>query len=461
MCYNNAMPRHFKTVDYDQALDTSVRLRDCLPPDHLACYVADLVAQLDLTAFYARYAPRGGIAYAPPVLLSLLFYGYATGVFSSRRIEQATYDQAPFRYLAGHQHPDHDTLAHFRAQFLDLLPEVFRQLLLVAAASGALQVGTLVLSGDGTKIHADASKSKAVSYGRLTELETRLQEEIAALLARGAAADADPLPDGLVVADEVADRTARLAQFAVAKAVLEERAQERDAAARAAYEAALAERAAHAEAAGRRPRGRAPQPPAASGPRPTDQYNFTDPASRIMKNASNAGFDQDYNAQTLVDQASLLIVGHAVSNHPTDTNEVGPALASVPEELGVVAAAYDTGFWKEANVEVLEAAGIDAYIATGRSGHHRDWQEHFAAAPPTEPGPGATARERMGYKLRTELGKLIYRGRKCSVEPVFGIIKEVLGFRQFSLRGLTKAAGEWCLVCLGYNVKRLHSLRRG
>ena len=219
------MARPFKTVDYDTALDTSVRLRDCLPPTHLACYVADLVGQLDLTAFYARYAPRGGVAYAPEVLLSLLLYGYATGVFSSRAIERATYDQAPFRYLAGHTHPDHDTLAAFRAQFLDLLPAVFEQVLLLAAASGVLQFGQLVLAGDGTKIRADASTSKAVSYARLTELETRLEGEIAALLARSAAAAAAPLPDGLVLADEIADRQARRAQLAAARAVLGDFAQ--------------------------------------------------------------------------------------------------------------------------------------------------------------------------------------------------------------------------------------------
>jgi len=448
-------------VDYDQALDTSVRLRDCLPPDHLARFVADLVAQLDLSAFYARYAPRGGIAYAPPVLLSLLFYGYATGVFSSRQIEHATYDSAPFRFLAGHTHPDHDTIAHFRAQFLDLLPAVFRQLLLLAAASGALQVGGLVLSGDGTKIHADASKHQAVSYGYLDELEARLQADIADLLARGAAADAAPLPDGLVIDQEIADREARLARLVVARRVLEERATARDAAATAAYETALAEREARAAQRGRKPGGRPPQPPASSGPQAGDQYNFTDPASRVMKNPTDAGFSQAYNGQILTDQASLLIVGYSLSNHPTDVTEMGPTLDSLPADLEVVAAAYDTGFFSEANIAELERRGIDPYIATGRAGHRRDWQEQFEPQAAPVAGPAATARARMGHKLRTEWGRLIYRGRKCTVEPVFGIIKEVLGFRQFSLRGLAKVAGEWCLVCLAYNLKRLHSLSRG
>jgi transposase len=456
------MPRPFKTVDYDAALDTSVRLRDCLPPTHLACFVADLVRQLDLAAFYARYAPRGGVAYAPAVLLSLLLYGYATGVFSSRAIEAATYDQAPFRYLAGHTHPDHDTLAAFRTQFADLLPNVFAQLLLLAAVSGVLQFGQLVLAGDGTKIRADAAKSKAVSYGRLDALETRLQTEIAGLLERGAAADAAPLPDGLVIGTEVADRQAQLARLAEARRVLEERAAARDQAVTAAYEAAVAERETRAKQRGKKPRGRPPQPPATGGgPTARDQYNFTDPDSRVMKNPTDAGFSQAYNSQVLTDQASLLIVGYRVSNAPVDVGEIGPALDAVPAELDIAAIAYDTGYWREANVTNLAQRGIDPYIATGRLGHRRNWQEQFEPAEPPEPPAGATAREQMGYKLQTALGKLIYRGRKCTVEPVIGIIKEVLGFRQFSLRGHAKVAGEWCLVCLAYNVKRWQRLAVG
>jgi transposase len=272
------MTRPFKTVNYDAALDTSVRLRDCLPPTHLACFVADLVAQLDLTAFYARYAPRGGVAYAPEVLLGLLLYGYATGVFSSRQIEAATYDQAPFRYLAGHTHPDHDTLAAFRTQFLDLLPAVFEQVLLLAAASGVLQFGQLVLAGDGTKIRADAAKSKAVSYGRLDALEACLQGEIAALLERGAAADAAPLPDGLVIATEVADRQAQLARLAEARRVLEERAAARDQAATAARAAAVAERDARAKRGGKKPCGRPPQAPATGGARPVQLHRPRQPS---------------------------------------------------------------------------------------------------------------------------------------------------------------------------------------
>jgi transposase len=451
------MSRSFQTVDYDATLDTTVRLRDCLPEDHLARFVADLVAQLDLAAFYARYGPRGGQPYAPEVLLGLLFYSYASGVFSSRKIERATYDQAPFRFLAGNTHPDHDTLATCRATFLDLLPEVFTQLLLLAQAAGVLRLGAISL--DGTKIHADASKSKAVSYKRLRELEERLRAEVDDLLTRAAQADTTPLPDGLVLADEVADRQARLARLAEARAVLEARARERHAVEQAAYEAKVREREKKARR-GKKPRGPAPAPPSATGPRPTDQYNFTDPDSRIMKNATDAGFNQAYNAQVAVDQDSRFIVGHSLSNHPVDVNEVVPTVESIPAALGVpAAAALDNGYFSEQNVQELERRGIRPHIAAGRPAHRRDWRAHFA---PPEPPPlpaGASVREQMIHRLHTATGRAIYRLRKSTVEPVIGIIKETLGFRQLSLRGVGKVAGEWCLICLAYNVKRFHRLR--
>src|SRR3954463_93143 len=233
------MSRSFKTADYAATLDSTVRLRDVLPPDHLARFVADLIAHLDLSTIYQRYGSGGGAAFAPGVLLGLLFYGYATGVFSSRKIEQATYDKAPFRFLAGNMHPDHDTLAHFRASNLDHISELFVQILLLAQASGVLRLGSISL--DGTKIHADASKSKAVSYKRLLELESALRREVDELLARGAAADQLPLPDGLVVADEIAERQARLAKLAQAKAILEARAREREVREQAAYQAKVRE----------------------------------------------------------------------------------------------------------------------------------------------------------------------------------------------------------------------------
>jgi transposase len=451
------MPRSFRTVDYEATLDSTVRLRDLLPEEHLARFVADLVAQLDLSAFYARYRSRGGLPYAPEVLLGLLFYGYATGVFSSRQIEQATQDHAPFRFLAGNARPDHDTLAHFRAAFLDLLPDVFTQLLLLAQAAGVLRLGTISL--DGTKIHADASKSKAVSYQRLLELETQLQAQVESLLARASHADTTPLPDGLVLADEVGDRAARLARLAEAKAVLEARARDRYAAEQAAYATQVQEREERARRRGGKPRGRPPQPPS-PGPRAADQYNFTDPDSRIMKNSRDEGFEQSYNGQVAVDQASRFIVGQSLSNHPVDVREVVPTLVSMPLALGVpAAAALDAGYWSADNVRELEARGSAAHIATGRQEHRRDWQAYFAPQDPAPLPADATLREQMAYRLRTTAGRAIYGLRKSTVEPVIGIIKEVLGFRQFSLRGLGKVAGEWCLVCLAYNLKRYHRLQ--
>src|SRR5437667_2010501 len=283
------MSRTFKTVDYDQALNLTVRLGDCLPPDHLARFVVDSVAQLDLSALYARYGTRGGEPYAPEVLLGLLLYGYATGVFSSRKIERATYEAVPFRFIAGNLHPEHDTLATFRRTFLPELKELFVQVLLLAQEAGVLKLGTISL--DGTKVHADASKRKAVSYHRLREMETQLQAEVEELFALSEQLDQREVPDGLVVREEIARREDRLARLAEAKAVIEARAQERAEAEQAEYEDKLTQRAERERVTGRRPGGRPPSPPV-PGARSSDQYNFTDPESRIMKNSTNTALSR-------------------------------------------------------------------------------------------------------------------------------------------------------------------------
>src|SRR2546430_4656500 len=262
-------------------LSLSVRLGDCLPLDHLARFVVDSVALLDLSAQYAQYGTRGGEPYAPEVLLGLLLYGYATGMFSSRKIERATYEAVPFRFIAGNLHPDHDTLAAFRRTFLPELKELFVQVLLLAQEAGVLKLGTISL--DGTKVHADASKRKAVSYHRLREMETQLQAEVEELFALSEQLDQREVPDGLVVREEIARREDRLARLAEAKAVIEARAQERAEAEQAEYEDKMAQRAERERTTGRRPGGRPPTPPV-PGARSGDQYNFTDPESRIMKN---------------------------------------------------------------------------------------------------------------------------------------------------------------------------------
>jgi len=449
------MARTFKTADYEAALELRVSLREVLPPAHLARFVVDVVSQLDFSQMYARYGASGGQPYAPDVLVALLLYGYCTGVFSSRKIEQATYETIPFRFVAGDLHPDHDTIANFRQTFLEEIKELFVQVLLLAGEAGALKLGNI--SVDGSKIHADASKSQAVSYKRLLELDAQLRREVDELFALAEAADQRGLPDGFVVADEIAFRQARLERLEQAKAVLQARAEQRYQAERAEYEAKVRAREENAHHRGRKPRGREPKPPE-PGPRDKDQYNFTDPESRIMKNSSDDGFDQHYNVQVAVDQETLLIVATTVSDHPNDQQEAVPTVDAIAPGVGApAAAALDNGYFSATNIDQLEGRGIDPYIATGREPHHRSWKEYFQHQ--GEPPPAsASAKQKMAYKLKTAIGQAIYRLRKCTVEPVIGIIKEVLGFRQFSLRGLAAAAGEWCLVCLAFNVKRLHRL---
>ena len=451
------MSRKFKTPNYEETLNETIRLSEALPPQHLARFVVDVIAQLDLSRIYNQYAPVGGEAIAPEILLGLLFYGYATGLFSSRKIEKATYESIPFRFVAGGHHPDHDTIANFRKVFLEEIKELFVQILLVAQAAGVLKLGNISL--DGSKIHADASKSHAVSYKRLIEIEAQLRKEVSELFELGEQVDQgeQQLPDGLVIQDEIALREERLANLAKAKAVLEERAKARYEVEQAEYEAKLREREAKARKHHRKPKGRKPKPPE-QGPRDKDQYNFTDPDSRIMKNSNNEGFDQHYNVQIANDQESLLIVAHALSNHPNDKQEALPTLDALDPRVGKPpAAAMDNGYFSQSNIDACQTRGVEPYIATGRETHDRDWRSYFAQFP-EPPGEEASPKEKMAYKLQTDIGKAIYRVRKCTVEPVIGIIKEILGFRQFSLRGQWAAAGEWCLVCLAFNLKRMHTL---
>jgi len=449
------MTRKFKTADYAATLNLTIRLQDALPSNHLARFIVDVIAQLDLSPIYAHYGARGGEAFAPEILLGLLFYGYATGVFSSRKIEKATYESLPFRFIAGDLHPDHDTIASFRKTFLPELKDLFVQILLMAQALGVLKLGNLSL--DGTKIHADASKSKAVSYKRLLALERQLQTEVDELFALSEQAEQWEARAGLVIPDEIALRQERLAHLAEAKAVLVARAQARDQAEQADYEAKVQAREEKARQTKRKPRGRAPKPPT-PGPQDKDQYNFTDPESRIMKNSTDDGFDQHYNAQVAVEQESFLIVAHSLSNHPNDKEEALPTLDALAPPLGTPeAVTLDNGFFSESNIAALEARGIEPYIATGRDPHHKSWHA-LVAERPAPPPDDASPKIKMAYKLQTEVGQAIYRLRKCTVEPVIGLLKEILGFRQFSLRGLAAAAGEWCLVCVAFNLKRLHVL---
>ena len=445
--------RIFKRVDYSAHLEQEIRLGDFVPAKHLAHYIVQVISELDLSGFYSKYGAKGGAAYAPEMLLGLLLYSYATGIFSSRKIERATYESLPHYYLAGGMHPDHDTLNSFRQNFLEEIKEVFVQVLLYAQEQGHLKLGAISL--DGSKIQADASKHSAVSYGRLQELEAQFRQEIEELLRLSNQAEQEAGADDFSPAYEMELRQSQLGKLQQAKTVIEERAEERYQNELAVYAAKVAERADYQQRTGKKAKGRPPVAPTA-GAQEKDQYNFTDPESRIMKQGN--GFEQAFNTQAAVCQQSRLVVANSLSNQPTDHAQAEPTLKAIPSQLGKpTAAALDAGYFNLETLRILTQMGIDAYIATGRQPHHPDWRRWLQATPQPPPDD-ASPRLKMTYKLQTALGQAIYRLRKSTVEPVFGIIKEVLGFRQFSLRGLLKAAGEWNLVCLAYNLKRLHRL---
>ncbi len=447
---------NFRSVDRDTGFLMPPSVDEWLPERHLARFVVEVIEGLDLRAMIGSYRGSGEAAYHPTILLGLLVYGYATGVFSSRKLERATYDSVAFRFIAANQHPDHDTIAAFRRRFLRQIEALFVQVLMLAREMGVLQLGTVAL--DGTKIHADASRHSALSYGHAGKIEARLRAEVAELMAKAEAADRADLPDGLSIPEELARREQRLAEIARARATIEARAKERHARERAEYEAEMAARAAKAAAAGRKPRGRPPAPPVA-GPGPTDQVNLTDAESRIMP-VPGGGFEQCYNAQAVVAAGCLLVVANAVVQAANDKQQVEPMLAelgALPERLGEVETLLaDSGYFSEANVQACAAAGIDPLIAMGRQPHHPPLAERFAPDPPSPDEP--TPLEAMAHRLRTREGKKLYALRKHTPEPVFGIIKSVLGFRQFLLRGLDKVRGEWNLVTMAYNLKRLFAL---
>ncbi|QSR33460.1 IS5/IS1182 family transposase [Marinobacterium iners] len=426
-----------------------------LPDEHLARFVVDVVEQLDLSALTQQYAGRGHKAHHPAVLLSLLVYGYATGVISSRKIERATYDSIAFRYLAANTHPDHDTLATFRRRFLSELEQLFVQVLLLAREMKLLKFGTIAL--DGTKVKANASKHKALSYGHAKKLEAQLKTEVNALIQRAEAADNDVTSDGMDIPAEIARREARLAAIAEAKVKIEARAQERDAAEQTTYQDKAAKRDAQRKA-GKKPRGRDPKPPM-GGPRDQDQVNLTDPQSRIMP-VTGKGFDQCYNAQAAVDTESMLVTSVHVTQATNDKQQVMPllnALTALPASLGKVAHLLaDTGYFSAENVKVCGQQGIEPLIAMKRDVHHLPLFERFAAEPVAPDSDDPV--EQMAYRLKTQAGRARYALRKHTVEPVFGIIKHVMGFRQFSLRGLDKVSGEWRLATLAWNIKRMHRL---
>jgi transposase len=446
----------FVPVDRQTGYLLPPSVEDWLPEDHLARFVVEVIAQVDLSELSRAYAGRGMAAHHPEVLLGLLVYGYTTGVFSSRKIERATYDSVAFRYIAANTHPDHATLATFRKRFAGQIEQLFVQVLLVAREMKLLKLGRIAL--DGTKVKANASKHRALSYGHIGRIETQLREEVEQLMGMAEKADRERLPDGMDVPAEIARREARLKALAEAKAKIEARAQERFEQEQQEYEAKVARREAQRQA-GKKPRGQDPKPPQ-GGAKERDQINLTDEESRIMP-GSSGGFEQGYNAQAAVDVESMLIVGTTVSQQSNDKRQVAPmldGLGALPESLGRAEVLLaDAGYFSAANVGVCHAAQIEPLIAIQRDAHHLPLRERFADDP--APPESADPMVRMAYRLKTRMGRALYGLRKSTVEPVFGIIKHVMGFRRFSLRGLSSVTAEWSLVALAWNIKRMSVLR--
>jgi transposase len=448
---------NFRAVDRATPYLLPPSVEDWLPERHLARFVVEVLEQMDLSALTESYRGTGSAPYHPVVMTGLLIYGYATGVFSSRRIEQASYDSIAFRFIAANEHPDHDSLCAFRRRFLKEIEALFVQVLLLAREMGWLKLGTVAL--DGTKIRANASRAKALSYGHAEALEKQLRQEVSELLALAEHADRERIPDGMSIPEELSRREARLRAIRQAKAKIEARAAERNREAQAAYETKLAARREKEQRTGKRPGGKPPAPPAA-GPSAKDQVNLTDEDSRVML-TPGGGFEQAYNAQAAVDTESLLIVGSRLSQAPIDQQQLQPmlgALQVLPAALGKADCLLaDAGYFSTANVEACEQAHIEPLLAFGRERHHLSWQERFAH-PPAPLVHDAGPVIRMWYRLQTPAGRARYAIRKRTIEPVIGIIKSVMGFRQFLLRGLQAVSGEWRLITMAWNLRRMFAL---
>lgn len=455
-----AEQKTFRPYDPDQALLMAPVLQEWVPEGDLAHFVSDLVeASLDLSAIYASYEEeRGYPPYDPRLMLKLLIYGYATGTVSSRKLEQATHRDVAVRMLVADQHPDYRSIARFRARHIDALAELFVQALRLCKKAGLVKMGALAI--DGTKLRANASRHKAMSYERMGKAEKQLEEEIAAIEAQAAAllADAEAVdreederygPDrrGDELPAELARRESRLARIREAKAALEAEEAERERA-----------RQAEMREEGRKSRKPDPdeEPPA---PKPTAQRNFTDPESKIMKTADGA-FHQCFNAQAVVDSHAQVIVTAELTDEAPDARQLEPALEQLGENLGAIEAELpegaallgDAGYFSEDNIAVTTEHGLDPHLATGRF-------KRSEPQPPAPRGPvpgDATPKQRMARKLQTKRGRTAYAKRKTIVEPVFGQMETVQSARQLLLRGKAAARAQWRFHCAVHNLLKLH-----
>lgn len=459
------MAKSFLPFDLHQRFLLPPDIRDWLPEKHLARFILDVVDSLDLTELLAAYqknTDRGRAGYHPKMMLGLMLYGYCTGTRSSRQIERRTYEDVAYRVLSGNQHPDHDCIADFRQRHLELMARLFVQVLRLCEKTGLVKLGTVAL--DGTKMKANASKHKAMSYERMCETEKRLQAEVEALLAAAAQTDAeedarfgkgkrgDELPE------ELARRESRLTKIRAAKAALEQEAKEKAARAAAEATAKNEERRRKEEETGKKSGGHPAAVPDVDKavPEPKAQRNFTDPESRIMKDGATKGFEQAYNAQAVVDGTAQVIVATSVTQETNDKKQLVPMMLKVEEQTGALPdrALADAGYFGEAAVTDKRLDGVELFVPPDRQKHGR------ADAAPSDPShAGASVADTMREKLRSAEGREAYALRKQVVEPVFGQIKEARGIRRFMFRGLAKVTAEWDMICLTHNLLKLFHAR--
>ena len=428
------MAKTYRSYLPEQDLLLPPSLREWLPDDHLVYLVSDVVDQLNLSAIESVYEEddRGQPPYHPRMMTKILLYGYCVGVFSSRKIQKHLVEDVAFRVLAAGNQPDFRTISDFRKLHLKALEELFQQMLRLTLETGTMKLGRVAL--DGSKFKANASKHKAMSYGRMDETEKRLREEVRKLLGQAEAADkeedqrygrdrrGDELPE------ELQRRETRIARIREAKRALEERAREQ------------------ARSEGEDPKKAQPAPKA--------QYSFTDPESRILKGSD--GFVQGYNTQIAVEPLFQLIVGQRVTQAANDKQQMVPLVETIEEQSGQTPEGVlaDSGYCSDENLKYLKKRKIEGFVATGK-------QKHNERREPCKPGPlpkGASRVERMERKLQTQAGAAVYSTRKFIVEPVFGQIKQARGFRQFLLRGLEKVRGEWALLCMTHNILKFHKI---
>ncbi len=456
------MAARFVNLDRQTPMFLPCDLREWVPGNHIVHFILDAVEQIPTTHFRVNDRGTGDEQYPPTMMLALLIYCYATGRFGSRTIEAATYSDVAVRYLCSNHHPDHSSICEFRVANEAAFRAAFVSVLQLARQLRLTQVGAV--SVDGTKIQANASKHAAVSYQRAGEMIEQLELEVKELIERAKQAEATEAKETLDIPAELARREKRVAALKEARQVIEQRVKAMASAQQEEYEAKQAKRQAQREA-GQKPRGPEPTPPS-EGPDPKAQYNFTDPESRIMKAGNGQHFEQAYNAQAAVDE-QMLIVGERVSAAPNDKEELAPTVAAIslvvaPEVTAVLA---DSGFYSERAVATVEQkpeggpTGITVFAAVEKHSHHKTVADLLPQPEPVAPGPEASAKEVMAHRLKTKLGKALYKLHKQTVEPVFGIIKEVMGFRRFLLRGRAKVGLEWTLVCVSYNLKRMFALK--